>query len=224
MSKKSRGDKGEQRVIALLEKENGYFKLVNNLTLEGENGMTHQIDHIFINKYGVFVLESKSLYGDIIGSLNDTVWVKVVRGKRINIHNPILQNKSHVRIIKKLLGSGVDVISAIIFTLDNAPYFPNENVINISDLSLFVNEYPYKRIMKEEEIDAIYRFLLYKESDSSMEDHLANIQKIKQERNSHHKEVSFALENRRCPRCGGAIKELRNNTFACSKCDFRFHL
>ena len=188
MSKKSRGDKGEEKVIALLNKEKSYFKLINNLTLEGENGMTHQIDHVFINENGVFVLESKSLYGEIIGTLNDTVWIKIIRGKRINIYNPILQNKSHVRIVKKLLGNKVDIISAVIFTLNNAPYFPDENVINLNDLSLFVNEYPYKRKISKNEIDNINNYLLHKESDSSMEDHLSNIQKIKKERNEQHKE------------------------------------
>lgn len=224
MSKKSRGDIGEQKVIALLEKEKGYFKLINNLTLEGENGITHQIDHIFINENGVFVLESKSLYGEIKGTINDTVWIKIVREQRINIHNPILQNKSHVKIVRKLLGPKVDIISAVIFTLNNAPYFPNDNVINLNDLSMFVNEYPYARKMDNKEIDAIYNFLLLKESDSSMEQHLDNIKKIKKERNEHHKEIRFALENRKCPRCGAAIKELKNNNFTCSKCDFHFHL
>lgn len=223
MSKKSRGDKGEQKVISLLEKEKGYFKLINNLTLEDERGLTHQIDHIFINENGVFVLESKSLYGEIHGDNTDTVWIKIVRGQKINIHNPILQNKSHVRIVKRLLGAKVDVISAVIFTLNNAPYFPDENVINLSDLSLFINEYPYKRKMKAEEIDAIYNYLLHKESDSSLEEHLSNIQKIKNKRNQQHKEISYALENRKCPRCGGSIKE-KNNSFYCVKCDFRFHL
>lgn len=223
MSKKSRGDKGEQKVIALLEKEKGYFKLINNLTLEDDRGLTHQIDHIFINENGVFVFESKSLYGEIYGDNSDTVWVKIVRGQKINIHNPLIQNKSHVKIVRKLLGNKVDIISAVIFTLNNAPYFPNENVINLSDLSLFVNEYPYKRKMKREEIDAINNYLLHKESDSSMEEHLSNIKKIKDERHQQHKEMSFAIEHRKCPRCGAPIKE-KNNIFKCSKCDFRFHL
>lgn len=223
MSKKSRGDKGEQKVIALLEKEKGYFKLINNLTLEDDRGLTHQIDHIFINENGVFVFESKSLYGEIYGDNSDTVWVKIVRGQKINIHNPLIQNKSHVKIVRKLLGNKVDIISAVIFTLNNAPYFPNENVINLSDLSLFINEYPYKRKMKREEIDAINNYLLHKESDSSMEEHLSNIKKIKDERHQQHKEMSFAIEHRKCPRCGAPIKE-KNNFFKCSKCDFRFHL
>ena len=223
MSKKSRGDKGEQKVIALLEKEKGYFKLINNLTLEDDRGLTHQIDHIFINENGVFVFESKSLYGEIYGDNSDTVWIKIVRGQKINIHNPLIQNKSHVKIVRKLLGNKVDIISAVIFTLNNAPYFPNENVINLSDLSLFINEYPYKRKMKREEIDAINNYLLHKESDSSMEEHLSNIKKIKDERHQQHKEMSFAIEHRKCPRCGAPIKE-KNNIFKCSKCDFRFHL
>ncbi len=224
MSKKSRGDKGEQKVIALLEKEKDYFRLINNLTLEGNNGMTHQIDHIFINRHGVFILESKSLYGEIHGDAHDTIWYKIIKGKKINIHNPLLQNNSHVRIVRKILGPNVEIISGVIFTLDNAPYFPDENVINISDLSLFVNEYPNQRNLTNDEIDSIYKCLLYKESDASMESHLANIEKIKQERNDRHDDIRYAIENRKCPKCGGAIIETTNNHFSCRKCDFKFHL
>ena len=34
--------------------------------LEDENG-THQIDHIVISKYGIFVIEMKNYYGMIVG-------------------------------------------------------------------------------------------------------------------------------------------------------------
>ena len=223
MSKLSRGEKGENKVIELLNKEKGYFHLINNLTLQLEGGLTHQIDHLFINEKGVFVIESKSIYGDIKGDLTDSIWVKVVNGKRMTMANPIIQNKSHVRIIKKLLGKDIDIISIVVFTLNNAPYFPDENVINLNDLPLFIESYPEKMKLTNKQIDMINNYLLKKESDASMEEHLANIKTIKKERNDKQKEMRIAIEQRICPRCGNKIT-IKGDLYRCNKCDFHFHL
>lgn len=224
MSKITRGEKGEEKVINVLSKMKCFFRLINNLTLEKEKDNTHQIDHIFICEKGVFVIESKSLYGEITGDNKDTVWVKYVNKKKVIIHNPIIQNKSHVRIIKSYLGNDIEIISVVVFVLDNAPYIPNENVINLKDLPIFINEYPNKKKLTQTQIEKIYQYLLAKESDASMEDHLSNIEKIKANRKVRQEEITFALENRKCPRCKNKIKEVKNNYFKCEKCDFNFHL
>lgn len=224
MSKQTRGDLGEEKVIETLNKMKGYFRLINNLTLEKEKGSTHQIDHIFINKKGVFVIESKSLFGEIRGDNKDTVWEKLERNKKVIIHNPIIQNKSHVRIIKSLLGKDIEVVSVVVFTRNNAPFFANENVVNLNSLLLFLYEYPCKRSLNEKQINMIYNYLLRKESDASMEEHLDNIKAIKEKRKIVQQEITFALENRKCPRCKGKIEEIRSNYFACEKCDYHFHL
>ena len=223
MSKLSRGEKGENKVSEILLKQKGHFHVINNLTLQLEGGLTHQIDHIFINEKGVFVIESKSIYGDIHGDLNDTIWVKMVNHKRLTMANPIMQNKSHVRIIRKLIGNQIDIISLVVFTLNNAPYFPDENVINMKDLSLFIESYPERMRLTNEQIDMINNYLLRKESDASMDQHLENIKQIKKERIDKHKEMRIAIEQRICPRCGNKIVT-KGDVFRCSKCDFHFHL
>ena len=224
MSKQTRGNLGEEKVISTLAKMKGFFRLINNLTLEKEKGSTHQIDHIFINEKGVFVIESKSLYGEIHGDNKDTVWVKIERKKKVIIHNPIIQNNSHVRIIKSYLGNDIEVISVVVFTLNNAPYYPSENVINLNDLPLFLSEYPCKRSLNEKQIDMIYNYLLRKESDASMEEHLDNIKAIKEKRRVIQQDITYALENRKCPKCKNKIKESKPNYFICEKCGFHFHL
>ena len=224
MSKQSRGDLGEQKVIALLNNMGGYNRLINNLTLDGASGLTHQIDHIFICERGVFVIESKSYYGKIYGDSHDSIWIKEVKNRKERISNPITQNKSHVRIVKKVLKADLPIISVVVFTLNNAPYFPDENVINLNDLAEFIISYPSSRKLSRMEIDAINDYLLSKESYSNMNDHLNNIKKIKKERTLLHKEIVYALENRKCPRCNANIEEVKTNDFICTKCDFHFHL
>ena len=224
MSKQTRGDLGEQKVITLLNGIGEYARIINNLTLDGQSGITHQIDHIYISQRGIFVIESKSYYGKISGDKNDSIWIKEVKNKKERMPNPITQNKSHVRIVKKILKNDLPIISVVVFTLNNAPYFPNENVINLEDLEMFLKEYPGDRALSKMEIDSIYNYLLSKESYSNMNDHLQNIKKIKKERAEAHKDIVFALENRKCPHCQTPIKEEANNHFICPKCGFHFHL
>ena len=224
MSKQSRGDLGEQKVITLLNSMSEYAHIINNLTLDGSSGITHQIDHIYISSKGIFVIESKSYYGKINGNINDSIWIKEVKNKKERMPNPITQNKSHVRIVKKTLKNDLPIISVVVFTLNNAPYFPNENVINLDDLEMFLKEYSVDRTLSKLEIDSTYNYLLSKESYSNMNDHLQTIKKIKKARAESHKEIAYALENRKCPRCQSPIKEEANNHFICPKCGFHFHL
>lgn len=224
MSKQTRGDLGEQKVIAILNNMDEYHRIINNLTLDGQSGITHQIDHIYISEKGIFVIESKSHYGKITGNNNDSIWIKEVKNRKERMPNPITQNKSHVRIVKRILKADLPVISVVVFTLNNAPYFPNENVINLDDLSIFLKEYPSHRVLSKTDIDKINDYLLSKESYSNMDDHLQNIKKIKKQRIESHKEIVYALENRKCPHCQNPIKEEANNHFICPKCGFHFHL
>ena len=224
MSKQSRGQLGEEKVIEALSKMRCFYRLINNLTLQKDGGNTHQIDHIFICEKGVFVIESKSLYGQIIADTSDTVWQKIERNKKVSMHNPIIQNKSHVRIIKSYLGNDIDIISIVVFTLNNAPIIKNENVINLDDLNRFIDGYKNKKKLNEKQIEMIYQYLLRKESDASMQEHLNNIKKIKEDRKIRQSQITYALENRSCPICKNKITEIKNNYFKCTKCDFNFHL
>ena len=67
MSKLSRGQKGEEIVSDILNSIKEYHHLLNNVTFKNKRSeMTHQIDHILIHPHGVFVIETKNYYGEII--------------------------------------------------------------------------------------------------------------------------------------------------------------
>lgn len=48
--------------------------------IEDDLGMT-QIDHIYISKFGIFVVETKNYKGWIYGKTHDKEWTKNVYGK-----------------------------------------------------------------------------------------------------------------------------------------------
>ena len=102
MSTVSRGNKGEEKVISTLKKIKVDHHVFNNVSFISEkNEMTHQIDHILVHPHGVFVIETKNYYGEIISDTGEGYWVKIIKEKKEIIRNPLNQNKSHVKVVKK---------------------------------------------------------------------------------------------------------------------------
>lgn len=81
MSKISRGQKGEEQVIKVLDGVKEYHHLLNNVTLMNyESGMSHQLDHILIHPHGIFVIETKNYFGDITYNPANKKWTATIKG------------------------------------------------------------------------------------------------------------------------------------------------
>ena len=224
MSKISRGEKGEKAVRKKLDSISCYHKLLNDVTfINDKSEMSHQIDHILIHPHGVFVIETKNYFGEINVVNGEPYWTKTIKGKIDRIHNPLKQNKNHVRMVKKILENKYETISLVVFAKNNAPYLDDENVINLNDLLLFIDSYPYQKLLNKNEIDKIYQEISKKCIDISRDEHVENISYLKQINMELKAEIMYAIESRKCPRCGGNIIE-NNNKFKCDKCDYKFNL
>ena len=224
MSKASRGDKGEKLVSSLLEEIKEYKYILNDVTfLNKKSEMTHQIDHILIHPHGVFVIETKNYYGKISTVKGETFWVKEVNGEKVIISNPLKQNKSHAITIWKILHGEYKVIPVVVFVQNNAPYLGDENVINLDDLLLFVESYPYDHKYQKKTIDKIYKTIHRKISKVSKEEHIENISYLKQIKKEIKNEIAYAVENNVCPRCGSKMLS-KGYSYCCSKCNFNFKL
>ena len=93
--KKIVGKAGEFSVQNELNKLNKQdYLIINDITIKDSNNYTHQIDHVVISKYGIFVIETKQYNGYIQGGEYDKNWVQ---NKKIQINNPIHQNYGHVK-------------------------------------------------------------------------------------------------------------------------------
>ena len=98
-----KGTMGEKRVshiLAKLPKER--YEVFNDVMLKTEHGTT-QIDHIVVSRYGVFVIETKTMTGWIYGSENDKYWTQNIYGNKYQLYNPVFQNNGHVRALRKIL-------------------------------------------------------------------------------------------------------------------------
>ncbi len=62
---KTKGKAGEQYTARTLRLSSQY-KVINNLLLKAGKWTT-EIDHVIVSNFGIFVIESKNLYGKITG-------------------------------------------------------------------------------------------------------------------------------------------------------------
>lgn len=118
-SSKRRGWFGEKLLALLLNilpKEE--YDIINDVLIVDDKG-SHQIDHMVLSRYGLFVIENKDYSGWIFGSTNNRNWTQSLYGKKYKFLNPIMQNAGHIKALQKLLGKDVPLISIIAFSGDS---------------------------------------------------------------------------------------------------------
>lgn len=95
-------------------------KFLYNCYLPRGKGKTTEIDVLMIYRSGIYVLESKNYSGWIFGSETSRNWTQTLPGKnkthREQFYNPIMQNKTHIRYLKNIIGNKVQVHSVIVFS------------------------------------------------------------------------------------------------------------
>ena len=80
-------------------------RILRNLYVPTENGNLTELDVVLINRYGIFVIESKNYHSWIFGKAGQRIWtLKYPCGKTERLFNPIWQNRYHVKSLQELLG------------------------------------------------------------------------------------------------------------------------
>ncbi len=98
------GKRGERMVakeLAKLKKKD--YIVINDLLLPTSNGRTSQVDHVVISTRGIFVIETKNHAGRISGGEHAQYWQQHLSSQSRTLYNPLLQNRSHLRAIRRLL-------------------------------------------------------------------------------------------------------------------------
>jgi len=200
----NKGKVGERIVahsLAGLPKE---YKVIDNLQLSFGN-WTSQIDHVVVSRYGVFVIETKNYTGIITGSENSAQWTKNMYGHKYYFHNPIFQNESHIKAIRKCLGDygSLRIIPIVAFSNSAKVRVKLESkmVVYFSQLKRTIKSYN-EVCIPEETVMEIYRKLKL----AHVEDrHFAK--EHKKEAQSQQSKTELKIRNGICPRCGGNLVE-----------------
>lgn len=96
-----RGEKMVAKELARLKKKD--FIVLNDVLLPTVNGKTSQIDHVVVSTRGIFVIETKNHAGRISGAEQAQYWQQHLSSQSRGFYNPVLQNRSHLRAVRRQL-------------------------------------------------------------------------------------------------------------------------
>ena len=201
----SKGKRGEMSVAGILDwLPMDEYKVINNLMLR-HGGWTSQIDHVVVSRYGVFVIETKNYKGWILGGENSDSWTQNIYGHKYALHNPVHQNESHLKALRRTLGDdgGIRMIPIVAFSDQATLRVRTEyaTVTNFRHLRRTIRSFR-EEVLSAEQVSDIFSTL-----------QAANVTD-RQTRRDHKKEVrrqavkhKIKVANGICPRCGGKLVE-----------------
>lgn len=202
------GERNVEKEINIMNFFTNNGKVIKNIYIPKGNGETTEIDILFITYCGVFVIEVKNYNGYIFGNENNKNWVKTVyRGKnflgmnkveKIYFYNPIWQNKTHIKYLKKYLGDNIQFFSGIVFTGNSEI----KNVEIFSDETFVCHKNELIRILKR--IIKAYPKIFNKNDIKDIYNDLKNLNNDKIVKKQHIKSINEPKDDK-CPRCGGDL-------------------
>lgn len=95
---------------------------VTLLSMDASSSDTTQIDHIFVSKYGIFVVETKNYKGWIFGNEKQAQWTQKLYKKSYRFQNPLRQNYKHQKALQVLLDIPLDKIHSVIAFMGEATF------------------------------------------------------------------------------------------------------
>ena len=204
---KFRGFMGEFWVKLELRKlPKDKYVVLNDIMIKDEKG-THQIDHLVISKFGIFVIEMKNYYGLIKGKEFDNKWCQYLGKNKSYFINPIHQNFGHIKSLSNLLKLDDKYFISIIC-------FSNQAKVDVKSSSIVTQvDYLKDEILKYEEllVDNDIKELSNIIISNNIEDKFL--------RKQHMKDVCIKINNNRelennmiCPKCGSELVE-RNGKY-----------
>ncbi len=214
-----KGKIGEARVsrrLKRLAKKNG-GQIFDNVIIPGENDKTSQIDHIYVCKHGVFVVETKNYAGRIYGTDGQLEWTQVLAyGHNKNkLYNPVKQNGTHIGRLKDVLKLDVAFFSVVVFVKANIDNVDSDYVYSIRDLKYLLSE--MEELLNDGEVEEICNVI---------NEYKLHPAKTDREHVKEVKQMQRDIAHNICPRCGSelVLKHGKHGDFyGCSnypKCNF----
>lgn len=171
------------------------YKLLNNIMIS-VNGKTHQIDHILVSEYGIFVIETKQYNGYITGGKYDKNWVRHIGKKKIYYTNPIRQNYGHVKSICELL----NIDESMVFNIVCIPSTAKLKIKHDGELVRNINI--NKKILS-------YNKVIINDVDNIVDTIVSNNIKDKEIKKEHISNIKNKIDKdiNKCPLCGNNLIE-----------------
>lgn len=194
-TERAKGERGEEIVARILgETISNKQYVLHNLLFKIDENRSCEIDHIFINKFGVWVIETKNYAGIIYGNEKQLEWTQVLKfgTESKQLYNPIKQNATHIYHLSQVLKMQNIFHNIVVFLNADISNMSIDTLYTQTTLSTIKNQSTKIQLSVKQMEDIYYKLLQLKESRTiTKEEHIQNI----------HRQQAI-IKDGFCPRCG----------------------
>lgn len=158
-----KGFLGERSVNNTLKKlsKKGQGKLLKNINLLKKDGQSTQIDQIYINRSGIFVIETKNYSGELIGKETDKKWTQKIGDKTFPANNFARQNAGHIEALRPILSKypSLPIYSVVCFnpSCDTKLSLTKTILTNYNTISNAIKIRSRRTFISENELDELQK-------------------------------------------------------------------
>ena len=185
------------RLSARLLLDKDLYRAIHNVTLNTPDGTT-QIDHIFVSRFGIFVVETKNYSGWIFGGQNEATWTQKHFKSTHRFQNPLRQNYKHVKTLESLLNVPPEkIFSVIVFVGGSTFKTPMPDNVTFAGAYIKYIKSKTKKIFTDSDVEKIYAAICGRRitpSFTTNRDHVSNINQRLEKTNSD-----------KCPKCSSEM-------------------
>ena len=209
------GKEGEYEVARKLNRlpSNEYFVL-NDLMVTDARGMTTQIDHVVISRFGLFVIETKCYKGWIFANPKNRFWTQslfaggrrwFVRSEKHRFQNPIKQNWRHIYVLSERLKLPHRYFVNIVVFCGNASFMTDvpDNVMDENEVVPFIRSFGTP-LFDQDSLSRICKAVCKLVSSVTKEQHESHVHML----HALHDAVPIVHGGKApcCPRCGAPMR------------------
>ena len=186
----NKGRYGEYLISRMIDKYalKSHLQLVNVYLPKRNSTEMTELDLIYIDRTGVYVIESKNYSGWIFGNEAQQNWTQTMPNKKkFKFYNPIRQNATHIRALQYFLRLPNEAFHSVIVFSERCQLkaievtSQNVHVLKREDLKRFIQKQNQtaKQIFTQGEIETIHKKLLpqMQVSETIKKQHIQTIQK-----------------------------------------------
>jgi hypothetical protein len=180
------------------------YRPIHNVTLKTPNGTT-QIDHIFVSRFGLFVVETKNYSGWIFGDEHQPMWTQKIFKKTSKFQNPLRQNYKHVKALETLLNLSSEKIHSVIVFVGGSE-FKTKMPANVTYTGQYISYIKSKTeiFLSPSEVDAVVTAISTSRLTPSFATNREHVQNVQRRLNPDAPKL--------CPKCGEqmVLRETKN--------------
>ena len=149
------GEDAEKQMAFYLQRAFGkakYFFVLNDLRIVHDSDVA-QIDHLVVSRFGLCIIESKSVHGTIIIN-KQKEWSRTYNNKPEGMRSPVLQAEEQGKVLKELLRANTEqLLSKMLGAIQKGfGYCPVNIFIAISDNGIIDRKTVIKELFKADQI------------------------------------------------------------------------